>query len=131
MSADLHHHLIGCPVLVTADGERFHRTRIAAVTPSGLYIRLESDESTPNGLERWRARESLQILESYASPSAPSVMHGIVRLKNPAARLRPHTPLPLPPIAGTTASNIVAFPISAIDGTASHSPLIAQISLDR
>jgi hypothetical protein len=113
MSDELRQHLKGCLVLVTSDGERFLRTRIAEVTPSGRHVRLESDALTPAGLQRWRALDSIQILEAFASPSAPSTMHGIVRLKNPATRSRPPIP-PLPPTpAFEEASNIIEFPLPA------------------
>jgi len=126
MSDELRQHLKGCLVLVTTDGEQFHRTRIAEVTPSGRYVRLENDEPTSGGLERWRTLDSIQILEAFASPSAPSVMHGIVRLKNPATRHRP--PAPFPPLGSIHAedSNILAFPLPASADTTSARTVIAQ-----
>ncbi len=113
MSAELRQHLKGCLVLVTSDGEHFHRTRIVEVTPSGRHVRLESDEPSPGGLERWRALDSIQILEAFASPAAPSVMHGIVRLKNPATCHRPSAPFPPVGYSQAEDSNILDFPAPA------------------
>ncbi|MGC4073595.1 MAG: hypothetical protein QM760_13980 [Nibricoccus sp.] len=126
MSEELHMHLKGCLVLVTTDGEEFHRTHIAEITPSGRYIRLESDAATPGGLQRWRALDSIQILEAFASPTGPSTMHGIVRLKNSAPLRRPHAPTsPLPDISGET-SNIVMFPLPAARTSPASNPITAR-----
>ncbi|ATC64816.1 hypothetical protein CMV30_13035 [Nibricoccus aquaticus] len=126
MSDELRQHLKGCLVLVTSDGEHFHRTRIAEVTPSGRHVRLENDEPVPGGLERWRALDSIQVLEAFASPAASSVMHGIVHLKNPSTRHRPAVPFPPIGSAHNENSNILAFPIPA---SADNASVRAAISL--
>lgn len=125
MSDDLRQHLKGCLVLVTTDGEQFHRTCIAEVTPSGRYVRLESDPLTEGGLERWRAIDSIQILEAFASPSAPAVTHGIVRLKSHTDRAGlPFSLLESSP-ACAEASNIIEFPTKP--APQKTSPVIAAV----
>ena len=128
MSDQLLPRLKGCLVLVTSDGEHYQRTRIADVTPSGRYIRLESDGLTPEGLERWRAFSTLQILDAFASPAAPAVMHGIVRLKPNAVPHRPPPAIFKPASPDAEQSNIIEFP-SPVPQKTSVSVVASRASL--
>ena len=107
------HGLKGSLVLVTADGENFRRTRIAEITPSGRYVRLEDDEPTPGGLQRWRALASIQLLETYTSSTSLPDTHGVVRLKKSPGPFLP--PFATPRIDSLRAenSNVVPFPLFA------------------
>ena len=105
--------LKGCVVFVTADGENFRRTRIAEITPSGRYVRLESDEPTPGGIQRWRTFASLQMLETYTASIGFPVMHGIIRLKKSPGPHCPTVSIPHIDSACAAAPNVLAFPFPA------------------
>jgi hypothetical protein len=111
------HALKGCLVLVTTDGENFHRTRIAEVTPSGHYVRLEQDEPAPGGIQRWRKLASIQLLETYTSLTSLPVTHGIVRLKKSPGSELPSRPTAWIDPVPAEASNILTFPFSASSKT--------------
>jgi hypothetical protein len=120
--------MTGCLVLVTADGEHFHQTRIVEVTPSCRHIRLEMDGLSPGGLQHWRSAASLQILEAFASPFGPPVMHGILRLPEAVIPIsKPLLATGLPPLHDTPA-NVVNFPLSAFEEKPSVPPVFSRMA---
>lgn len=69
---------------------------ILEITPSGLHVRLACDEPLPNGIHRWRRRESVELLDPYPFSRNASPRSLIDFLCDRPALTFPRTPDALP-----------------------------------